>query len=217
MKDYTNNIEDAKKFILNFKENKDDIIVYLASKEEYQIPNTIENKNRLLDIMENQLKDYEDDNLLMEANSLKTTGDVAKIMFLILLALFIFVPALTNVFVATVITLIGCFNIIKDKQLCKILKIIDEKEKNRYFIDNKIEINEWLKNNNIRKNVSKKVDNVIKNELKKDNTNLDINNIDKLSINDLKRIKNIIELEKIGHFNQYQDKPKSLKKQRKNK
>ena len=57
MKDYSLNYEDSKTFILNYKIEDNQIIVNLASGEEYIIPYSLENEKKLLEQMKEQVID----------------------------------------------------------------------------------------------------------------------------------------------------------------
>ena len=57
MLDYAYSKNEKKDFILYYEDKGENLQVYLANGDEYPVPNTLENENKLLKQMEEQVKD----------------------------------------------------------------------------------------------------------------------------------------------------------------
>lgn len=216
MKDYTTDIESRKKFITKFEQTGKDIKIYLGDGNTHFIPNTEENITKLINIMKEQSSKFDKSALSMRKIKNTILSIVILILSLFLYKIFslpnsLIPPTIGPIPTAFLPLIVSAYELIKNRQIDK---IIEDDEKNKYFLKNEAEINEWLKKENVKVNSPKKVSKIIRSS--KENGNiLNINNIDSLSLVELERLKDIIEVEKNGNFNQY-EKPKSLTKNKKN-
>ena len=216
MKDYTTDIESRKKFITKFEQTGKDIKIYLGDGNIHFIPNTEENITKLINIMKEQSSKCDKSALLKRKFKNSVLSIAALILSLYLLKLFSLPnspipPTIGPIPTAFLPLIVSTYEFIKNRQIDR---IIEDDEKNKYFLENEAEINEWLKKENVKANSPKKVSKIITTSKENDNL-LNINNINSLSLQDIGRLKDIIEVEKNGNFNQY-EKPKTLTKNNKN-
>lgn len=197
MKDYALNKKDKRMFILNYKIIDNQIIVNLASKEEFVIPYTEDNERKILDIMEKQVE-----------NSDKLVSKQEKrLRFNFILAMLCcpgFAYNCTTIFstpadpVAYAVALglgVGC----AAGTIASYYGMIDsyikrsDYEKNRTFLDNKGLLNKRVRSNaNILSNTTKRTQKLVS-STPEDKPVFDINNIDKISGKDISTILNNIK------------------------
>lgn len=199
MNDYCLEKCEKKDFILNFEEDGDTIKVNLANGEDYPVPNTKENKDNLLRVMEIQVNNswyYEDKNKKKKKSAKNSIIYNAILLPINLVISFLNPTVLT--FVA-----IGCFSL---GLICNVLsyryakKCLEELNKNQIFLRNKKQINEYLARG---KEEEKTLNPVNKNE-----DTLNINDVHSMSYEDITKIINDINRdEKFGI-----DRPKVLTK-----
>ena len=186
MKDYLLNCDDSRRNILSYKIKNGEIVAKLASGELYTIPYSDENENTIISRMEEQARKSQ----IMPLKK-------AEKNFSILMPLIILPLSVINFlnyggwFFATVLTTVSVTAIIYPMKM--ILKVIKNRELNKmkYFLKYKDELNEIIKkNNNMELGVSKKAIEQIKLQINKEKEPLNINNIDKYSLNDLMKLRN---------------------------
>ena len=188
MKDYSLNYDDSKKFILSYKIENRKIIAKLASGESYVIPYSEENESTIISRMENQAR----------LAHLKPLKQLDKIFAICL-------PLILLVAISNFINYGGWFNgiglaIIAPSAIyypAKAIKHAIKKrdlKKLRYFLDNKIELNENIeKSENMKLGVSKRAVKEIELQKSQNKQPFHINNIDRYSLNDLKNLRENIE------------------------
>ena len=186
-------------------EDYNDLVVYMADGSKSRCANIEENKVRLLQLM---TKQHESNKRCEEELNDKYCKNIAKSVVcfiggLIVVAVMVNgVPNPNHLLFANAIrisfpTIILAYSAIKGVSAKKIYNKLKEIKKNDYLLENEDALNEVdLDNKNILENVKDKdipVINKIKQE--KDKSYFDINSIDNLSLNALKRIKSNIERE----------------------
>ena len=147
MLDYAYSKNGKKDFILYYEDKGENLQVYLANGDEYPVPNTLENENKLLKQMEEQVKDVWEFKAKKEKE--KKSNLFWTIYDLVFLALnTVFIITNPSVFTGVCIGLFilcGSVNIAGYKNKKKILKDI---EKNQLFMNNKKRINDFLERGN---------------------------------------------------------------------
>ena len=188
MKDYSLNSEDKKKYIKNYKPKNGKIIIKFANRKKHRVLYTKENIQKIESKMEEQAKEAKVKSLtpleetlkmgcplalpLTITNFMDNKGFSSGFLFGVVIAGSIIFPT----------KYINC--IVKEKDI----------EKLHYFLDYKKELNDSIINDiNIIQNVSKKATRVIKTQLFNQEKPLNINNIDKISLKDLRTIKENID------------------------
>ena len=185
-------------------ENFNNLVVYMADGSKSRCANIEENKVRLLQLM---TKQHESNKQREEELNDKYCKNIAKSVVcfiggLIVVAMVNGLPnpnhlLLVNAIRISVPTIILAYSAIKGVNAKKIYNKLKEIKKNDYLLENKETLNEVdLDNKNILENIKDKdipVLNKIKQE--KDKSYFDINSIDNLSLDALKRIKSNIERE----------------------
>lgn len=191
---YTLNIEDRKKFILNYKIKNGNIIIRLASKEKYVIPYTEENEQKILERMKKQITE----NIDFERKAIKEYVILTVLTYLLGFGTFLiatrFIPGLISypslktvfanipTFVASGFTLISAILTMSTKE------VLEDFRKNKLYLDKEEEINGKIKSNqNMLSNVSNKTKKIVE-KATEDRPVLDINKMDKVSLQDLKQI-----------------------------
>lgn len=227
MKDYTLDLEQKKKFILNYKIVGNEIIVKLASGEDYFIPYNEENETKIIDKMKTQIEEaYGVNSPLREKK--KQYHKIIKVFGIFLIAplsglvFFLLIGGVTIpviLFLVPAFIIVGGFirSITEFKKLKK--KIIDA-EKQKFFLANEQTLNENIrKNKNMLLGVSKQAQMKIENSnhYKVHTTNgteykpflgiskrpvFRINNIDDYSYADLKILRDNFERIKNFGFNE---------------
>lgn len=197
MKDYSLNIDDAKKFILSYKIENGKIIAKLASGESYVIPYSEENETTIISRMENQARQA-------EPKTLKQNEKIFAISQPLVLPIAIinfvqnfewFYGLLLGIIAETAIHYPA-------KAIINAIKKRDIKKLN-YFLDNKKELNESIeKSENMKLGISKKAIKEIESQKNKNKQPFNINNIDNYSLRDLKKLKYNIERVSSFGFNE---------------
>lgn len=185
MKDYYK-LDD--KFILNYKVKKDNIIIKFTNGQKWIASK--DNANLVNLIMEKQVKKMDKGSLTKDENKIikKTFLLVSLTVIGILLAL---VFSFSNILISYMFgfaSFVGgifiCQNISK-------LSEINDSIKNIEFIENEELINEELKKEDVLINSPRKVKKIV--SKRKDEPAFDINNIEKLSYDELKELLKVIE------------------------
>lgn len=186
-------------------EDYNDLVVYMADGSKPRCANIEENKVRLLQLM---TKQHESNKLCEEELDDKYCKNIVKSVVCFLGGLIVVtvmvngVPNPNHLLFANAIrisfpTIMLAYSAIKAISAKKIYNKLKEIKKNDYLLENEDALNEVdLDNKNILENVKDKdipVINKIKQE--KDKNYFDINSIDNLSLDALKRIKSNIERE----------------------
>ena len=188
MKDYSLNPEDKKRYILNYKPKKDKIIIKLANRKKHPVLYTQENIQKIESKMEEQARKAEIKSLTPLEETL-TMGCPLALPLTITNFMdnkdftsgFLFGAVATGTIIFST-KYINC--LIKEKDI----------EKLHYFLEYKKELNDNISNDiNILQNVSKKATRNIKMQLSNKKQPININNIDKYSLKDLKTIKENID------------------------
>lgn len=213
MKNYSLNFEDSKTFILNYKVEDNQIIVNLASRENYVIPYTLENEKILLERMKTQV-----------LNSREFEYEQKKIFYLYMIlatycgiALPIFVIGDTTIPFLDVIgaglsafsTIYGVYKMIDIKRKIKDIN------KNKMFLNNEEILNEKVRSNqNILSNTDTKTKKLVS-STPEDKPIFSLNNMDKIKYKELiKILENIRRDEQFGfdYSSTPEDKPMVLTK-----
>lgn len=205
MKDYTLG---ESLFILNYKRKNNNLILYLNNGKKVSIPYSIENEKQILKTMEEQLLDarrnglkekIKNDNTKSKEKFFKIVMSIIGVMSIITLAIAtVWGPAALSYYtlLGTLLLTIGpAFKY--NKNAIKNYILLKDYEKNECYIENANELKNYdLKENKklLLHNTSsdgKKILNQSK--INEDIPSININSIDKMSIDDLKNIrKNII-------------------------
>ena len=185
MKDY---YKLDKNFILNYKVKKDNIIINFSNGEKWIADKN--NTNIVNLIMKKQVKKMNKENLINEKNK-TIRKNVLLTSLTVLGVLLALVFSFSNVLISYMFALISfvggifvCENIPK-------LSEINDGLKNIEFIENEELINEELKKEDVLINSPRKVKKIV--SKRKEEPAFDINNIDKLSSNELKELLKVIE------------------------
>ncbi len=204
MYDYSENKETQKLFILNYQKQDDKIIIHFADGKMKKIPNTKVNEEKLLNKMERQLKKI--DKLRNDIQIEIINNRAINILFgsLTLAFLYTLIQG-NNSLLCGSISLINCFVIIFESyQIKKLKKKRQELDKIKYFKENEEMLNTNIKKKeNVLQNTSNKTKFLITTDMINNNNDekvFNINSIDKLSLEDLKTIRDNIALEKEFDF-----------------
>ena len=185
MKDYYK-LDD--KFILNYKVKKDKIIIKFTNGEKLiGTKNNIELVNL---IMKQQVKKLDKESLIKDENKLvKKTLLLTNLLVLGILLDLVF--SFTNILISCMISFVSIASgIFIYDNISKLFEINDSL-KNIEFIENEKIINEELKKEDVLINSPRKVKKIV--SKRKDESAFDINNIEKLSSNELKELLRVIE------------------------
>ncbi len=211
MKDYSLNPEERKQFITSYRIKNNEIIVKLASGENYVIPYNEQNEKKVLSRMEKQAENTTD-----IKNKLSKSNGKSRVFLLWSAALFtfLFLPAIL-LGQASVITYLGVsvtllnivlysydliFNKLKQRDIAK----------QKYFLEHRQELNDNVNNNkNMLLGLSKKAKKQIE-QAPVERPVFDINTIDSYSLRDLKTLRDNIQRELAFGFNQEQDQEQSI-------
>ena len=199
MKNYCFDSNESKLFILNYTIKKSDIIVKYASGDTVTIPYTVENENKLRQLMRKQVENTS----VKKINKKFISPNISTVISAIL----VIVSFLINVPTVATYALVGlssCGLLGSAIRARKIKKIKNDYLKSCEFLENKNQINENIDIKSITNNVSKKTVKQIKKAKVEANTynkveTLDLNQIDKMSIKDLRKI--LLNLRRIQEFN----------------
>lgn len=200
MLDYTTDKEEKKRFILYYEENGDTLNVHLADGEEYPVPNTKENEEKLLEQMEEQVEDvWSFKNKRQKAKKAALGWTIYDLVFLTLNTVFMITnPGVVTGVCIGLFILCGAMNIASYK-INK--KVLEDVKKHELFLRNKTRINEFLERGN--EEVKEDTINPVKVEKK---PILTINDVNHLEYEDINRIVSDIDRdEKFGI-----DRPKVL-------
>ena len=193
MKDLST-LDNYKEFILSYKIVDNKIIVKLASQEDYIIPYTKENENKIIDKMENQIINIK----------LKPIDKLDKYLaFLFPLILPLTIANFINYggwFYAIILFLVAIDTIYLPIKWINYNRKSAYLEKLKMFLDNKKELNDSIENNNnMLLGLSSKVKKEIEIQQSNNKEPININNIDNYSLDDLKKLKE--NLLRIKSFN----------------
>lgn len=201
MKDYSLNSKDSKTFILNYKVEDNQIVVNLASSENYIIPYTKDNERKILDMMEKQVLDS--DKFVSKQEKRFSSAWKWSIFSGACLATISIILATGN---ATEPVVSGIFAgwFVFDIAT-RIYIMVDSKRKikdiykNKMFLNNRELLNEKVKSNqNILSNVDTKTKELVS-STPEDKPVFTINSIDKIKYNELRKIlENIKRDEQFG-------------------
>ncbi len=187
MKDYSLYEEDRILFIRSFKKINDKLRIKYAAGRKHNVPVKI--KKDLLDKMENQVKNTTEDRFKSNKEGLPFGSFILISMLIAALAIgfsFIAMPILISGILGTV-SIITFFSGLIKHDIINNYILKKDYEKNKFFLDNRQELEQDLSHPNIIKNLNRKTARVILNEPERDKK-LNINNIDKLKLKDIRDI-----------------------------
>lgn len=189
MKNYTDNKENAKRFITKIKIKKNKIIVYLADKTTYVLPYTDESYQKITEYREKQVKFHKGS----VQNKIERSMKRLQIPFLIIVSSVFFIR-----FPYLVWFILGCGGIATIATIATLLKditIINDYGKFEFYLQNKQFFDEFNGRHNHLVKISKKTLEKVRNTSLKPASNLsiNINVVDNLTLDELKQIKANIE------------------------
>lgn len=221
MKDYSLNYEDSKTFILNYKIEHNQIIVILASGENYVIPYSLENEKNLLERMKKQVLSSSE----FETKQKKRFSSAWKwaIWSGFMLAFNSIVLATGNSIFPVASGI--CAGLFGFDITCRVYSMIDSKGKikdiykNKMFLNNEELLNEKVKSNqNILSNTNTKTKELVA-STPEDVPVFSLNTMDKIKYQELKTIlENIKRDEQFGfdYSSAQEEKPMVLTKKKNN-
>lgn len=221
MKDYSLNYEDSKTFILNYKIEDNQIIVNLASGEEYIIPYSLENEKKLLEQMKEQVLDSDVFKSKQEKRfSVAWKWAIWSSAMLVFNAVVLATGSSSLPIVSGLCAGWFVFDI-----TYRVYSMIDSKKKikdvnkNRMFLNNEELLNEKVKSNqNILSNTNTKTKEFVA-STPEDAQVFSLNTMDKIKYQELKTIlENIKRDEQFGfeYSSTKEEKPMVLTKKRNN-
>lgn len=224
MKDYSVGLEEQKKFILGFREKKDNIIVKFANSVKNIIPNNKSNKQKLLDKMKKQVDNsgnFEVDKKIQRKEYIKCAKFlvIPTIAFLILgIALFASVSTSVGFISLMCAALSGSALTGMIINILHINSLLADLDRNRNFIKIEDTLNNTVRKNvNILSNTSSKTKKMVA-STSDDEPIFDINSFNNVPYRDLTQIMENIERDEFFGFDyetsQEVDKPKTKKKVR---
>ncbi len=228
MKDYTIDKELKKTFILNYEIKEGKIIVFLASKEKYILPDTRENELTVLKAMKKQVKHYLKRKETMERFQM-FGGKCILVGLLACVGIFSF----TNpIYVMASFVFFLLAQIIGIGSIIEFTKELKDLEKNELFLEyeKQINTNEEYQSEKTRNKKQQLVEKINQAMPKTIETYVEerlapiespevplfnLNTIDKISYKELKELTDLIDLDE--KFHPAVDLPKELIKRQKNK
>lgn len=221
MKDYSLNYDDSKTFILNYKIEDNQIIVNLASGEEYIIPYSLKNEKKLLEQMKEQVLDS---NLFKSKQEKRFS--VAWKFAIWSSAMVVFNAIVLATGRSSLPILSGlCAGWFVFDTIYRVYSMIDSKKKikdvnkNRMFLNNEELLNEKVKSNqNILSNTNTKTKKLVA-STPEDAQVFSLNTMDKIKYQELKTIlENIKRDEQFGFEYSFteEEKPMVLTKKKNN-
>lgn len=187
MKDYSTNEEEAKRFILNYEIDDNQIKVNLANGESYTVPYTLENETGLNNGMRNQVI-----NAIPYFASLKVkicTTRLKTIFCALMLLLNIVLLLVGTSFPFLTYLCIGWFSLsttIEALEMIYVSKKVEDLRKNFFFLKNEEEFIEGVRESSeVLESANDQVKEII---TSRDNRDINFNTIDKIKYQELKRI-----------------------------
>lgn len=182
MLDYAYSKDERKDFILYYEDKGENLQVYLANGDDYPVPNTLENENKLLSQMEEQVKDvWSFKSKKEKAKKSNLFWAIYDLVFLTINTVFMITnPGVVTGVCIGLFILCGAVNVAGYKNNKRILEDIN---KNQLFINNKKRINEFLERGN--EEIKEDTINPVKVEKK---PILTINDVHHLEYEDVNRI-----------------------------
>ena len=191
---------DARTFILNYEIKNGQIIINFASKEKLEVPYTEENEKKIKEKMEAQVRNAGANSIKHKCEKYLDDKVWLAILLLILITIaFMFTIAIistygfTNIYTIAMILIdlaVSTGTFYCSHKFYKYESIIRDFEKNELFIENKDLLNEIVKSNPyvlVNSKVSEKTRERIK-SAEDDKPVFNINNIDNMSLEDLREI-----------------------------
>lgn len=213
MKDYSLNQEEKSKFILNYKADNNKIHINFANGDKVIIPYTKENEEKILDVMERQvrLSDTKLRNVKNEFLSAAVFGVLGLLLSLvILLGSTLGVLTISGKYFFLFNLSLGLM-LVDGTLLVQTKKEINDIKKNKYFLEHERTLNDRVKDN---ENMLYKTHNVTKKQVKntkEDEVVFTINSVDNIPFSDLEQIMANIQREDTFEFD-YPKEEKSKKK-----
>jgi len=202
MKDYSQNYEDSKKFILGYDIVEGDIVIKFSNGEKYVVPNNEKNIEIILKKMEEQVNKVDEEKFI----SRKKTNIKISIGCVILLVLStvglastmqiegLEIAKITMFYLPTIATIPVIGNIIVQNNKIKDL------QKNKRFMSIKDEINQKVRNNeNMLVKTSNKTKNIVL-ETPENKEVFNINSFNYVPFRDLEQIEENIERDEFFGF-----------------
>ena len=190
MKDYSLSYDGSKTFVLNYKIEDNQIIVNLASGENYVIPYSLENEKKLLERMKKQVLSSYEFEIKQEKRFSSAwkwavwSGSMLVFNVVVLAAGITSIPIVNGL----------CAGWFVFDTTCRIYSMIDSKKKikdvnkNRMFLNNEELLNERAKSNqNILSNTNKKTKELVS-STPEDKPVFSLNNMDEINYEELKTI-----------------------------
>lgn len=204
MKDYSMDLEDSKTFILNYKIKEDKIIIKFANRKKLIVPYSLENEQKILEKMRNQV--LQSDEIKQNQSNKFLTFFNGLIIDFVMTVLFIGAVsglARLGVYISTFVYAMGDIPLfLAINNFCKVLRVkgtINDLNKNRKFVDNEEKINDHLASNpDILLNATKTTRLVCSTEEK--TPALTINTVDKMSNRDLAQLLEAIDIQEQFEF-----------------
>lgn len=182
MKNYCFDRDDKELFIKRFIEKKDNITIIYGNNDRFVVPNTIENKNGLLLIMRNQVATARDKIEILKENFVEHIIYIVGYGLVAITAIF-FIPEYPIIAsmgsIPATVTIVNIFKAINVKKKLK------DYDKNIFYMDNEtIFLNQKVIDLEKRKEIS---------QLKDQKNKITINDVDKYTLEELKKLKYDIE------------------------
>ena len=185
MKDYSNNKNEAKKYILSYKIAEDKLVIKLASGETYEVPYTKENEKRIISIMKDQVKSAK-----VKDYSILVTGCLSIIVGLsIATAIGISIGIIPQFLLHIPLSLIAVSTLAFSVSRIRYVFQKNNLKKLDYFLNHEEELNgNKAKYKNAKLNLSKKTTKKLEAAQCTEEMPINLNNIDDYSLEDLKTI-----------------------------
>ncbi len=220
MKNYTTNVKDAKTFIKNYTIKDNLITIQLALGEEEHIPYTKENEQKILERMEEQVRNAGEniDKLKKDAKEAKIEliyfGKIGILFLgLVILTQLLFIGPFAAFTIPLKLALVcSIFALVLNSYVFYDAKSkVKDFEKNKLYLESKeqIEESDFSKNGNLLKEINEKTKTMMQVSPKE---NININTMNKIKYRELKQILENIKRERNFGFDYSQVEKKEDKK-----
>ncbi len=205
MKDYTLNRKNADDFILNYKRVNNTLVVVFANGDKWVVEDTEKNENKILEEMREQLVvDSKAKEKSVKRNLLFSKGSIVLCIGAgALIGKMVNDPTICY----TGLSLVALGATIPVVKIAKGQSIINDINKQRFMQKNSEEFNESIAIPTLLTGISPKARKVIDARIAQDLQPFNLNSADDLSLNDLQKIKQNLEIDKHFGFT-YPDKTK---------
>lgn len=205
MKDYTLNKKRADAFILNYKRVNNTLVVIFANGDKWVVEDTEQNENKILEEMKEQITvDSKAKEKSLKKSILLSKGSIVLYIGAgALIGKMVDDPTLCH----TGLSLVALGTTIPIVKIAKGQSIISDINKQRFMQKNSAEFNESIGIPIILTGISPKARKLIDARVAQDLQPFNLNSADDLSLNDLQKIKQNLEINKHFKFT-YPDKTK---------